>query len=390
MSAFRLPWNFCLSWSAFASLVQVGAPDPCVAPGQTSLAESSTCSWASQYGSRDPVEAGAKARGIDASPQDGEADLESVWPGSVLERVRRDGVRLLLVTPYCPVLGPDFPSLRFSMGDSRQEGSPLSDRGHHPPPSPGVVGMAPEGAHLIASDLSTEVVETILQSRTPSTRKLTVLEFRQDRFSAGLAHSTLKVYVVAISAYHAPLGGFSVGRNPLVTRFLHGALRLRPPVRPQVPPWDLAVVLEALYSPSSGINVQRRVGDLQDFSVASSHLDFAPGMAKAFLHPRPGYVLKVPSSAPRPVVLQAFCPPPFREPDQQKLNCMCPVRVLDAYIHRAARWRRADQLFVCYGPPKRDLPAFKQTLSRWTVDAITLAYESSSLPSPLGVKAHST
>ena len=38
----------------------------------------------------------------------------------------------------------------------------------------------------------------------------------------------------------------------------------------------------------------------------------------------------------------------------------------------------------------RGLPTTKQTLSRWIVDAIALAYESSGLPSPLGVKAHST
>ncbi len=41
----------------------------------------------------------------------------------------------------------------------------------------------------------------------------TVLEFLQARFSAGLAHSTLKVYVAAITAYHAPLGGLSVGKT---------------------------------------------------------------------------------------------------------------------------------------------------------------------------------
>ncbi len=68
--------------SAFAPLVQAGAPDPCVVPGQTPLAESSSHSWASQYGSRHPVEAGAKARGMDASPRGGEADMESFWPGS--------------------------------------------------------------------------------------------------------------------------------------------------------------------------------------------------------------------------------------------------------------------------------------------------------------------
>ncbi|KAI2664175.1 Protein P [Labeo rohita] len=54
--------------SAFAPLIQAGAPDPCVVPGQTPHAESGSCSWVSQYGSRHPVEAGAQARGMDASP----------------------------------------------------------------------------------------------------------------------------------------------------------------------------------------------------------------------------------------------------------------------------------------------------------------------------------
>ncbi|KAL0154061.1 hypothetical protein M9458_050635, partial [Cirrhinus mrigala] len=279
------------------------------------------------------------------------------------------------------VLGPDFSPRRLSMGDSCQEGSSLTGGGYHPSPPSGAVeavGVASEEAQLIASGLSTEVLETILQSRSPSTRKLyvlkwklftswcgerqqdpvncpagTVLEFLQARFSTGLSHSTLKVYVAAISAYHAPLGGLSVGKDP----------------------W--------LY-------VSSVVGDLQALSVAPSYLEFAPGMTKAFLYPKAGYVPKVPTTTPQPVVLQAFCPPPFREPDQQKLNCMCPVRALDAYVHRAALWRKSDQLFVCYGPPKKGHPATKQTLSRWIVDAISSAYESSDLPLPLGVKAHST
>ncbi len=133
------------------------------------------------------------------------------------------------------------------------------------------VGLASEGAQLINSGLSTEVVETILHSRAPSTRKLyalkwkvfaswcsnhqldpvncpvgTVLEFLQDRFTAGLAPSTLKVYVVAISAYHIPLGGMSMGNDPLVSRFLRGMLRLRPAARTRVPTWDLVIVLQGL------------------------------------------------------------------------------------------------------------------------------------------------
>ncbi len=129
----------------------------------------------------------------------------------------------------------------------------------------------------------------------------------------------------AISAYLASLGGQSVGRHPLVTRFLHGALRLRPTVRSRIPPWDLAVVFEALCRPPFelieeisdrhlplknvfllAISSLKRVGDLQALLVAPTHLDIAPGMAKAFLYPRVGYVPKVPCVTPQPVVLQAF------------------------------------------------------------------------------------
>lgn len=114
---------------------------------------------------------------------------------------------------------------------------------------------------------------------------------------------------------------------------------MRPPVRSRVPTWDLAVVLEALCKPLFepieeisdrhlslkttfllAITSLKRVGDLQALSVAPSYLDFAPGLAKAFLYPRAGYTPKVPTTAPRPVVLQAFHPPPFRDSDQVKLT----------------------------------------------------------------------
>ncbi|KAL0200793.1 hypothetical protein M9458_003980, partial [Cirrhinus mrigala] len=172
----------------------------------------------------------------------------------------------------------------------------------------------------------------------------TVLEFLQAWFTAGLTHSTL--YVAAIAAFDSPLGGQSVGKHPLVTRFLHGKLRLRPPGRSGVPTWDLPVVLEALckppFKPLEGVSDRtltlktvfllaisslKRLGALLALFVAPSHLDFVPGMAKAFLYPRPGYIPKVPSFVPWPIVLQAFCPPPFRDQEQQRLNLVCPAQV---------------------------------------------------------------
>ncbi len=202
--------------------VQAGAPYPCVGPREVPFAEGGLYSWAPQ------------AWGMDASPRGGEADLESVWPGSggplcdsrnsamsplvLSDSSSSDGAgchgtdmaeastvcfspdrsapgssgesapgrgqsttgSAVLAGPSL-VLGPDFSPRRLPMGDSRQEESPLTGRGHHlspPPRAMEVVGVAPEGAQLIASGLSTEVVETILQSRAPSTRKLYALKWK--------------------------------------------------------------------------------------------------------------------------------------------------------------------------------------------------------------------
>ncbi len=159
-----------------------------------------------------------EARGMDASPRDGEADMESVWPGSggsnsdssdiglsllVLsdssssagagyygtDLAKALSVRLApdrsgpgssresapgwgpsiasspVLARLSIVLGSDFSLPRLSMGDFHQKGSLLTGGGHDPSPPLRVletVCVSPEGAQLIASGLSTEVVETIL------------------------------------------------------------------------------------------------------------------------------------------------------------------------------------------------------------------------------------
>ncbi len=130
--------------STFAPLIKAGAPDPCVVPGQVPLTESSLNSWASPCRSRHPVEAGAEAGEWRLHPEVvkqilrvfGQAQVDlfatrqtshcllwfsltltmvQTWPRlhlytfppiallpGVPERVRRNGVRLLLVAPFWP------------------------------------------------------------------------------------------------------------------------------------------------------------------------------------------------------------------------------------------------------------------------------------------------
>lgn len=177
----------------------------------------------------------------------------------------------------------------------------------------------------------------------------------------------------------------------------------------RVPASDLAIVLEGLsVAPFEPIETVKEkfltlktafflpitslesAGGLQALSVYPTCLAFAPGMVKPFIYSKPGYVTKVPSNVLQPIVFQAFCLPPCRDQDQEKLKPVCPVRALDPYVDRAALWRKTDQLFFCFGSPKKGLPASKQPVSKWIVEAISLASEVSGQPSPLAVRAHST
>ncbi|XDV54920.1 hypothetical protein PO909_023109 [Leuciscus waleckii] len=287
----------------------------------------------------------------------------------------------------------------------------------------------------ILVDLPKGVVNTITQSRAPSTRRLYaskwsvfhkwctgknlnpqacgiswVLCFLQELLDAGRSPSMLKVYVAAIAAFADSARGRALGRNEFIIRFLKGARRMNPPRPPSVPIWDLSLVLEALkaypFEPLDTVDLKyltfktvflialssvKRVGDLHALSVNAACLEFGPNDSIVILKPRHGYVPKVvPSNVARPVVLQAFHPPPHEAAVEERLHRLCPIRALRIYIQRSSSWRKSDQLLVCFGSPKKGLPASKPTISNWIIQAISSAYQVRNLPSPLAVRAHST
>ncbi len=93
---------------------------------------------------------------------------------------------------------------------------------------------------------------------------------------------------------------------------------------------------------------------------------------------------------------RAVEPPPFRAQvisllvhpiadGEQGPNTLCSVRALRVYLERSSLFRQSKQLFVCFGGCQKGLPATKQRLSRWIVDAIALAYASVGLQWPIGV-----
>ncbi len=333
------------------------------------------------------------------------------------------------------VPGTHAPRDSPSLANSSEEGSAFSETGHPMAPAPGPVEtprMVPGWDAEVLADLPQEVALTITSARAPSTRRAytlkwnlfvewcsshqedprrcsirAVLSFLQQGLERRLSPSTLKVYVAAISAYHDPVEGKSVGKHNLVVRFLRGARRLNPPRPPSLPSWDLALVLRALitapFEPLQSVELKflsmktllltalasiKRVGDLQAFSVDDSCLQFGPADSSATLRPRPGYVPKVPTTPFRDQVVNLQALPP--EEADPALALLCPVRALRQYTDRTQSFRTSEQLFVCYGGQQKGKAVSKQRMAHWIVDAITLAYEAQGVPCPLRLRAHST
>ncbi len=121
-------------------------------------------------------------------------------------------------------------------------------------------------------------------------------------------------------------------------------------------------------------------------------MDFAPGLVKVILRPRPGYVPRVLSASFRfqVVMLHSFHPPPFASGEDERLHMLCPVRALKIYVDRSKLWRKSPQSLLYFGAGRRGLATSKHRISHWVRDTISLAYELRGLPSPLSARVHST
>lgn len=298
------------------------------------------------------------------------------------------------------------------------------------------MGLARERLNLSSTGLPDSVIATIQSARAASTRCAydgkwrafeewcvnsghvalnspvpVILTFLQGLLDKGLAFSTIKVYLAAISACHVGFGDKTAGQHPLICQFMKGARRLRPTLRSLVAPWDLTTVLSALSGPPFEPLLQvelkllsfktvlllalasaKRVSDIHALSVNASCMQFLRGDSKVLLKPNPAFMPKVfnPTLSCLPIELAAFSPPPFSSEEHQRLNALCPVRALRTYVDRTAAFRKSEQLFVSWAQPHRGKPLSKQRLSHWMVEAIVAAYNSSGLQAPAGLRAHST
>ncbi|KAI2654443.1 ORF V: Enzymatic polyprotein [Labeo rohita] len=294
-------------------------------------------------------------------------------------------------------------ALHSPLADPPETGPPLSGERNNLAPPARSVGSAPLVSGRDPGYLPENVLNTISQARAPSTRRLYALKWSVfSTWCSTRGKDPASCDISVILSFLQEL--LDKGRSPST---LKGSRRMNPSRPHTIPAWDLSTVLRALkgppFEPLTMVDLKpltlkaalllalvsvKRVGDLQALSISPSCLEFGPGDSKVILKPRHGYVPKVPSTPFRAqvVTLSAL---PSSEGDQE-LSLLCPVRALRMYIERSAPFRQSEQLFICFGGRSKGHPVTKQRLSRWIVDAITLAYSSLGLECPVGIRAHST
>ena len=236
-----------------------------------------------------------------------------------------------------------------------------------------------------------------------------VLRFLQARKEDGLTFNTIKVYVASISACHQGLDGKSVGSHALVSQFMKGVKRATATDKPLFPRWDLAVVLDGLlkhpFEPLESADIKilslktvllialttaKRVSDIHALSVDHDCMQFSDDGRSVRLKPNLQFRTKTLRIPEVPLKLTAFHPPPFTTAEDERLHGLCPVRALRLYVQATKDTRSTNQLFVSFKPGARNLAVTRPSVSRWVVEAITMAYVSAGMPVPGKLRAHST
>ncbi len=259
---------------------------------------------------------------------------------AVLCRVKVSGARLLLIAPFWPSqtwfseLTPLLYRPPWEIPIRRDLLSQLQGRIWHPQPElwklwvwpiqgqgpwwiiylsrfrrPSPVPEPPLlGSRTLPSGASLSPGVWLVQSTQLTALLVQCWSFCKRGWQQGRLLPTLWVYVVAIAAWRE-LDEIPWGRHRVVSAFMRGVRWLRP-VRPTaVPSWDLSVVLEGLVTapfeplesaPERILTLKvnlllaltslKRVGDLQALSVSEMCMDFARGLVKVTLRPRPGYI----------------------------------------------------------------------------------------------------
>ena len=275
--------------------------------------------------------------------------------------------------------------------------------------------------------LSDKVVKTLLSSRKEVTRSIylkvwkkfnswcssksfeikstiSVLEFLHEGMEKGLAASTLKTQVAALSVYLER----SLSKETLISRFFRALARNRPIALKVFPCWDLSIVLQGLtgapFEPLQSASLKnlvlktiflvaitsaRRISELQALAIKEPFLRVLPD--RVVLQTDPAFLPKVASTFHRSqeIILPTFSSVPANA-GEEAFHTLDVRRCLLQFLSVTKEFRKSNALFVVFSGPRKGEKASKSTLGRWLRQAISEAYQAKGEVPPSGIAAHST
>lgn len=223
----------------------------------------------------------------------------------------------------------------------------------------------------------------------------------------GLSHSTLKVFLAAISRYRQD-GSTSLYSSRIIQQFFKGLFRMFPPIWRPPPAWHLNVVLAQFmrhpFEPIHKADLKhvtwkvslllaltsaKRVSDIQAFTIEKPFLLFSP--SSVILRTNPSFMPKVPSDfhLNYPVTLKTFFPDP-QTPAERSLHTLDVKRCIKFYLQWTSSCRKSSQLFVAYGRMHQGQPVSKPTIARWITETIVFCHQQAGRPLSSPPHAHST
>lgn len=223
-----------------------------------------------------------------------------------------------------------------------------------------------------------------------------VASFLTDLYAKGLQYRTIAGYRSMLSSVLPPVGKISVGQHPYIIRLLKGVFNSRPPKVKLVPEWDLPKVLQMLQSTPFepidkaslkhltfktifliAITTFRRCSDLQALKLGEGWVNI---QKKGVTFIRQGLAKQDrPNHYGTKIFVPAF-------PENKLLD---PKRCLYFYLKKTEVFREklkdSNKLFLSLLEPHQ--PVSSQTISKWIVQTIHMAYENQKKSN---VKGHST
>jgi len=195
-----------------------------------------------------------------------------------------------------------------------------------------------------------------------------ILEFLTDSFDRGLQYNTLAGYRSAISAFHEPIDGVTVGKHPQVSALLTGVYNSRFPQPKYNFIWDVEKVVTYLQSLGSDSTLDdktltMKLTTLMALTSAARAHEICSLDIRFLVKHRTAYTFSFgkPTKTDKPGRKRS--PLKFLPFEENKALCVCTC--IENYLSRSSSWRdgRENQLLLSYVKPH--IPVKSATVSRW-------------------------